>query len=107
MALSQQGRDVMRRKQSAEHIEECSHADDARNSPEKVNEAISKQRYNDYEAAENHDAEAIVDMEQLTYCLTGQHAAAGRKADVHQAHRHDRYDCAIDAELDAARDHLG
>ena len=56
--------------------------------------------------ADSADADALVDMDQLTYCLPGQHAATGRKADVHQAHRHDWYDCAIDAELDAARDHL-
>ncbi len=40
MTLGQQGRDIMGRKQSAEHVDECGYADDARNSPEKVNESI-------------------------------------------------------------------
>src|ERR1700731_1583735 len=107
MAFCQQSRDIVGRKQSAEHVDECGYADDARNPPEKVNESIPQQRHDYDEAAEYHDAETIVDMEELTYGLPGQHAAAGRKADVHQPHRHDRYDCAIDAELDAAGDHLG
>src|ERR1017187_5844348 len=107
MALGQQGGDIMGRKQSAEHVDECGYADDARKSPEKMDESIPEQRHDHDEATEDHDAETIVDMEQLTYCLPGQHAATGRKADVHQAHRHDWYNCAIDAELDAARDHLG
>src|SRR5450432_2432292 len=104
MALGQQGRDIMRRKQSAEHVEKCDHADDARNSPKKVNESISQQRHYYDEATEDHDAEPIADMDQLTNCLPGQHAATGREANVHQAHRHDWYDRAIDAELDTARD---
>ena len=63
MPLGQQRRDIMRRKQSAEHVDECSHPDDARDPPEKVDESIPKQRYDYYEATENHDAEAIIDME--------------------------------------------
>jgi hypothetical protein len=63
MPLGQQSRDIMGCKQSAEHVDECSYADNARDSPEKVDESIPKQRHDYYEATENHDAEAIVDME--------------------------------------------
>src|ERR1700676_3751967 len=107
MALSQQRRNIVSRKQSAEHVDECSNPDEARDSSKNVNESIPKQRHDYDQTTEDYDAEAIVDIEQLTDCLTGQHAPAGRKADVHKAHRHDRNDCAIHAELHATRDHLG
>src|ERR1700692_250152 len=107
MALCQQRGDIVGRKQSAEHVEECSNSDDARDSSKNVNESIPKQRHDYDQTTEDYDAEAFVDIEQLTDCLTGQHAPAGRKSDVHQAHRYDRNDCAIDAELHATRAHLG
>src|SRR6202795_3332430 len=107
MALSQQRRNIVSRKQSAEHVDKCSNPDEARDSSKNENDSIPKYGHDYDQTTEDYDAEDIVDIEQLTDCLTGQHAPAGRKADVHQAHRNDRNDCAIDAELHATRDHLG
>src|SRR5579862_3216126 len=106
MPLGQQGRNIVGRKQSAEHVEECHNANDTRHPPEQMNEAIAQQCRRDDEATENYDAKAIVDSKQLTYSLPGQHAATCRKADVHQAYGYDRYQRAVNAELDAARNHL-
>src|SRR4029077_15528380 len=100
MPLGQQGRNIVGRKQPAKHVQECGDTNEARHPPEQVNESIAKQCHNNEKKTEDYDTEAIVDLEQLTYCLPGKHATTCRKADVHQAHRDDRYDGTIDAELD-------
>src|SRR5579863_9541356 len=106
MPLRQQGGHVVSGKQPGEHVGKGDHADDARDSPEPMNDPIAEYRHDHDEAGEDDDPDGVIDIEQPPDCLPREHAAAGGKADVHEAHRDDRYDRAVDAELHAAGDHL-
>ncbi len=53
-----------------------------------------------------HDADPVLDVQQLRYRLPGQQRTTGRETDVHQAHQHQRDHRAIDTELHATGDHL-
>ena len=106
MPLRQQEGDVVGRKQPGKHVAEGQYSDHARNAPECVDDPIAAQRHGDDEGAEQHDAHAVIQMQELAQGLTRQHAAAGGEAYVHQAHRHDGQDRAVDAELDPTGDHL-
>src|SRR5580658_8896588 len=106
MPRVQQGGNTMARPQPAEHVEKCQHTDDAGDASKPVDDAIAEHRHDDDERAEDHDAERIIDMQQLADRLPGQYATAGGKTDVHKAYRDDWNDRAVNAELHAAGNHL-
>src|SRR5690349_4060446 len=106
MPVIEQRRDVLCQKQTAEHVKERDYPYDACDSPERMYEAVSKQGHDHDEGAEQYDATAVIDAEQLPERLPSQHAAAGGKPDIHEAYGRDRNHGAVDTELHTAGDHL-
>ena len=68
---------------------------------------IPEDRNNDNNRTEDQHPGYVTDIQQPGHRLSGQHGAAGRKADIHDADQHQRHHRAIYAKLGAAEDHLG
>ena len=92
--------------QGVEQVEKRQHADHARHTADHVNGAIVQNGQQHDQGSKNQDAPRVTHPHQLPHGLPGQHRAAGRETDIHQAHQHNRDHGAVDAELHPAGDHL-
>lgn len=100
--------DVVLEEQSNGQVGESDDAHDGGDPADDVDQLVAGDRDECGEETEDDDADGgAVDVQDLVDGLSGQHGAGGSEAEVHQDDENKRYDCSLDAELGATRDHLG
>ncbi len=106
MLVAQQRTHVVTGQQFVEQVDEGNHAKHTGDAANTVDHAVAENGEHHDQPGEQHNADPVFHVQQLCNGLPCQQRAAGREADVHQAHQHQRNHRPIHAKLHATGDHL-